>query len=263
MKKVMIITGGSSGIGLAAARLFYEKGYTVYDFSRSGKDDGGIHHIDVDVCDESAVRSAVSRVMEQSGQIDLLINNAGYGISGPVEGTHTEDAKGLFEVNFFGNLNCTKAVLPHMRKRGKGRIINISSVAAELSIPFQSFYSASKSAVSALTLALRSEVKPFGITVCAAMPGDVKTGFTVNRQKDDDTSGAYTERLCRSIGTMERDEQTGMAPEYIAKRLYAISQKKRVRPLYTLGPKYRLFTFMAKVLPKSLACAIVGSIYAK
>ena len=183
MKRVCVLTGGSSGIGKSAARLLKEDGFTVYELSRNGADADGIRHITADVTQREQVTSAIAAVLEAEGQIDLLVNNAGFGISGAVEFTDPKDAFDQLNVNFFGALHCIQAVLPTMRKQKSGHIVNISSVAAPIAIPFQAFYSATKSATNSLPLALRNEVKPFGIKASAVLPGDVKTGFTAARKK--------------------------------------------------------------------------------
>ena len=180
-KKVAVVTGASSGIGKECAKIFNENGYTVYSLSRHGKDEGGILNVTCDVTDEEQVSSAFKVIFEKEGRIDVLVNNAGFGISGAAEFTPLSQAKKQFDVNFFGCFVCCKAVCEYMRKNGGGKIINISSMAAPLSIPFQAFYSASKSAVNSLTLALANELRPFNISVCAFMPGDVKTAFTAQR----------------------------------------------------------------------------------
>lgn len=175
--KVVVITGASSGIGRAAAELFEERGATVVCLARRTVPD--FYCISTDVADECAVFSAVKEIEERFGRIDILVNNAGMGISGAVEDTSAEDAHAIFEVNFFGAFNMIRAAVPLMRRGGGGTIINVSSAAAELSIPFQSFYSATKAALSSLGEALRNEVRPFNIKVTAVLPGDVKTDFTL------------------------------------------------------------------------------------
>ena len=161
--KVAIITGASGGIGLATAALFAEKGYAVYGLSRKPYDSGPITHIPTDVTDASSVRAAVSTVIAGEGRIDVLVCNAGFGISGAIEFTEPSDAKRQFDVNFFGALHCIQAVLPQMRAQHSGCILCVSSVAAVLSIPFQSFYSAAKASINALCAALANEVRPYGI----------------------------------------------------------------------------------------------------
>ena len=173
--KTAFVTGGSSGIGLSCCRKFLENGYRVYELSRREPkiQTVGVKHISCDVTDEHSVSEAFKKIYNDSGSIDILVNNAGFGISGAVEFTELAEAKKQFDVNFFGCFICSKNVIKYMRLQGGGRIVNLSSLAAPLAIPFQAFYSASKAAVNSLTLVLAFEVRPFNIKVCAAMPGDV------------------------------------------------------------------------------------------
>ncbi|MEG2216995.1 MAG: SDR family NAD(P)-dependent oxidoreductase [Clostridia bacterium] len=183
MSNIAIVTGGSSGIGKATVKMLADNGYKVYELSRSGYSENGIMHITTDVTKSEDVTTAVRQIVGVEGRIDLLINNAGFGISGAVEFTDSSDAQAQLNVNFFGTLHCIQAVLPIMRAQRSGHIINLSSVAAPIAIPFQAFYSATKSAINSLTLSLRNEVRPFGIQVCAVQPGDVCTGFTAARKR--------------------------------------------------------------------------------
>lgn len=260
---VVIITGGSSGIGLACCEKFLQNNYKVYELSRkNGSENKNIIHIKADVTDEQSVADAIQTIFEKEKRIDVLVNNAGFGIAGSIEDTDINDAKKQFDVNFFGAVICAQKVLPYMRKQGFGRIVNISSMAAPLAIPFQAFYSASKAAVNSFTLSLANEVKPFGITVCAVMPGDVKTGFTAAREKSN-TDSAYKEVLERSLAVMEHDEQNGMPPSAIADAVFKAATAKNPKPLSTKGTQYHLFAGLSKVLPTGLVNRIVGSIYAK
>ena len=181
--KVVIVTGGSSGIGRCTASALKENGCIVYEFSRRNIPMEGVTHLSVDVTNEDAVNAAVQQVIQKETKIDAVINCAGFGISGAVEFTSMEQAKAQFDVNFFGTVTVNKAVLPFLRRQGKGHIVNISSVAAVAHIPFQTFYSASKAAVSSYSYALANEVKPYGIHVTVVELGDICTGFTKARQK--------------------------------------------------------------------------------
>lgn len=260
MQRVLVLTGGSSGIGKTTAVLFAKNGYRVYELSRSGKSVDGITHIDCDVTDEAQVYAVTTEVVQNEGRIDVLISNAGYGISGPVEFTDTTDAKCQFDVNFFGGMNIVKAVLPQMRRQKQGTIIFVSSVAAVLSIPYQSFYSASKAAINALALALRNEVEDFGIKVTALMPGDVSTGFTDARKKTIAGEDVYIHAR-KAVETMEKDERNGMSCEFLAKQLYKISTKRNPHPLYTAGLQYKVFVLLEKLLPKRFSNWVVGLLY--
>ena len=171
-----------------------------------------------------------------------------------------EEAKRQFEVNFFGMVNMTRAVLPHMRAQGGGRVINVSSVAAVTPIPYQTYYSASKAAINAYTMALANEVRGHDIKVAALMPGDVKTGFTAARAKSLEGAEVYP-ALEKSVRTMEHDEQNGMPPEALAKRAYFISTRNSPKPLYSCGFTYCLFCVLAKVLPNRLVNWILSKLY--
>lgn len=261
MKRVCILTGGSSGIGLATAELLAKEGFTVYELSRSGKDAANIVHLTADVTDAAQVRDAVSKVLAAEGQIDLLVCNAGFGISGAVEFTDPADAYAQLNVNFFGALHCIQAVLPRMRAQKAGHIVLVSSVAAPIAIPFQAFYSATKSATNSLMLSLRNELKPFGVQVCAVMPGDVKTGFTAARKKSLAGEEVYGKALERAVAVMEHDEQNGMPPLLVAKSILRAANEKRPRALRTVGVQYKIFVVLAKLLPASWTNALVGMIY--
>ena len=263
MAKVAIVTGGSSGIGLCAAQSLLAQGCKVYIFSRRPFTLKGAAHICVDVTDETQVKEAVAQVLGHEKRIDLLVNCAGFGISGAVEFTELADAKRQMDVNFFGMVNMNKAVLGPMRAQGSGRIVNISSVAAPVAIPFQTYYSASKAAINAYTCALANEVRPYGITVCAIQPGDIATGFTAARKKSELGDEEYGGRISRSVAVMEHDEQNGMKPEVAGAYIAKIALKKRVKPLYTIGFSYKCVCFLVKILPCGVLNRLVGMIYAK
>lgn len=261
MDRVAIITGGSSGIGLETAKILAAKGVKVYEFSRREAEFDFMRHICVDVTDEKQVFRAVEQVFEKEGRIDILINNAGMGISGAFEFTDECDARRLMDVNLFGMNNTIRAVLPHMRKAGKGRIVNLSSVAGVLPIPFQTWYSISKAAVNALTMAVANEVKPYGVSVCSVMPGDIKTGFTAARKKSIVGDDQYGGRIERSVSRMEKDEQNGMKPEVAGRFIARLSLKKRVKPYNTIGFLYKCCVLLGSMLPGKLIRFILGIMY--
>ena len=166
--RVAVITGGSSGIGLHAARALRGRGLNVYELSRRAENaEPGVTHLQADVTDEAQVNAAVAEILRREGRIDILINNAGFGISGAIEFTPAQEARRQFDVNFFGMVNMNRAVLPIMRQQGGGRIVNMSSVAAPIAIPFQAYYSASKAAVRTYSLALASQIRTFGKSIRA------------------------------------------------------------------------------------------------
>ena len=262
MSKTAVVTGGSSGIGQATAQALRQAGCTVYEFSRRDIRQDGIRHISCDVTKPKDVEAAIEEVIAKEGKIDILINNAGFGISGATEYTRSEDAHKLMEVNVFGMANVTRAVLPHMRRAGSGRIVNTSSVAGVLPIPFQTWYSVSKAAVNAYTQAVDNEVRPYGVRVCAVMPGDMRTGFTAAREKNSLGDDEYGGRIARSVSRMEKDEQNGMNPMIAGKYIARTALRRSVKPLRAIGFSYKLFCVIGKLLPVRLVNYLLGRMYA-
>lgn len=261
MEKVALISGGSSGIGRETALCLLGEGYVVYEISRSGQSVHGIRHIDGDVTCLESMKSAVTTVENECGCIDLLICNAGMGISGAVEFTTQEDARRIIDVNFFGVFNLIQASLPLLRKAKNPKIINVSSIAADIAIPFQAFYSASKAAVSSLTLSLANELRPFGVCVSAVLPGDTSTGFTQARSKNESGDDIYGKAISRAVSGMEKDEKNGMSPKKIAYLITKIAKKRRAKCFYTAGISYKAILLLRKLLPITLVNRIVGKIY--
>lgn len=262
MNKVCLITGGTSGIGLCTAEAMSKAGYVVYEISRREKGNDTVTHFQGDITDEKTLEPIIDTIIRKEGHIDVLINNAGFGISGAVEFTDTQDAIRQFDVNFFGMVRMNKLILPIMRKQGYGRIINLSSVAGAIPIPFQTYYSASKAAINSYTMALANEVKPFGISVCCIQPGDIKTGFTDARKKSEKGDDIYRGKISKSVAGMERDEQSGMKPQTAGKFICRVATKRCVKPIYTIGAMYKTFCFLAKILPHRAVNFIVRMLYA-
>ncbi len=260
-REIVIITGANSGIGRATADALLKKNCIVYDFSRRDLAAEGVKHIKVDVTAENNVISAVKEVYAKEGRIDIVINCAGFGISGAVEFTALEDAKAQFDVNFFGMVNVNKAVIPYMRENGGGRIVNVSSVAAVAHIPFQTYYSASKAAVESYTCALANELKPFNISVAAIQPGDICTEFTQARKKTFMGDDIYNGRISKSVA--ERDEQKGMKPEAAGNYIAKIALKQKVKPIYAIGASYKFVCLLCKLFPCRFRNWVIGLLYAK
>lgn len=257
--KIVVITGATAGIGKATGLLFKEKGAKVVCLARRTAEE--FDCIPTDVTDRESVFAAVGKIREKYGRIDILVNNAGMGISGSIEDTDPVAAHKIFELNFFGVLNVAQAVLPVMREQGGGTIVNVSSVAAVLSIPFQAFYSATKAAVSSLSAAMRIEAAPFNVKVTSVLPGDVKTDFTSAREKNATDNPAYGDRIRRSVATMEKDEKNGMPPSVIAKCIVRLASRKNPPVSVIGGKKYAVLVAIAKFLPARAVSALLGAIY--
>ncbi|HQU61326.1 MAG TPA: SDR family oxidoreductase, partial [Saprospiraceae bacterium] len=182
MGKVILITGASSGLGKALAEILSTRGHIVYGTSR--KPTGQLlpyRMIPMEVKDEKSIERAVQQVISNEKRIDVVINNAGIGLAGPTEQLHIDNIRELLEINVVGVARVCQAVLPHMRARRSGRIINISSIGAVIGLPYRGLYCASKSAVSIMTESLRMEIAPFGIQACCVRAGDTRTNINANR----------------------------------------------------------------------------------
>lgn len=274
--KTAVVTGGSRGLGRAVC-LELAKGGANVVLCYAGNEAAAKETtaacealgakalaVQCNVAKADEVKALMDAAVKEFGRIDILVNNAGFGISGAVEFTSTEDAKSLFDVNFFGMVNMNRQVVPIMREAGHGRIVNLSSVAAPVPIPFQTYYSATKAAVNAYTMALANELRPFGVTVCAVMPGDIHTGFTAARRKIGEGDDIYQGRISRSVARMEHDEETGMDPARAGGYVARVALREGSHhPLYAIRIDYKFFVFLTKVLPAGALNRLVYLIYGK
>ena len=259
--KTVVITGSTSGIGKAVAALFASKGYRVCGISRHAADEGAIHGYAADVTDEEAVRRVFARIQKDCGPVDILVCCAGFGISGAIEFTKAADAHAQMEVNLFGVDNCVRAVLPAMRERRAGKILVISSVAGIIPIPFQAWYSMSKAALISYTGALRNELRPFGVKVCAILPGDIATGFTAAREKSEEGDDIYKGKIKKAVAQMEHDETHGMPPEAVAAEILRQAEKRSPKPTVVVGFTYKALSLLIKLLPIRFSNWLVGKLY--
>ncbi len=265
--KTALVTGASSGIGKATFNHLVKNGWTVYGTSRQVPKneitsvDGG-KMIYLDLTDNQSIKSAINLIHEQEGRLDALVNNADYGIAGSIEYTSYEEMVSQFNTNFFGTLRTINASVDILRK-SKGIIVNISSVAGALSIPFQGMYSASKAALESASEALRLELKPDKIRVCLVQPGDTKTGFTSNRQVTEKSKASrYSGKMKTSIEKMEKDEQNGTSPETTAKVVYRMIKMKNPPVKCAVGLSYKILLFLKRFLPHRTVQWIIGKMYA-
>jgi len=266
MAKVVLITGISSGFGKATAEILSAEGYHVYGISRSLTDNlsNSIKVLQADVTDRASVQRAVSIVLENEGQIDVLINNAGMGFSCSVEDSSPENIDLLMNINFNGYVNMIQAVLPAMRKQSHATILNISSIGGVMGLPYQGFYSASKFAVEGLSEALRMELKPFNIKVIVIRPGDFRTNFTANRKpaKSVVSNSDYESQSSKTLSIIENDENKGLPPEFLAKKIAGILGKKNPCNQYVVATLEQKFAvLLKKILPVSLFSSILSSHY--
>jgi len=263
----IVITGASKGIGLALAQKLTADGHNVYSFSRTAPEDPKIKHIVCDVSDRQSIENAFREFFDKETNIEILVNNAGIGISGAAEFADWNDIEKIFDVNFHGAVHCAQQVIPKMREQGGGKIIFISSAAAIFPIPFQSFYTATKSAISAFGEGLRMELRPFNIQSGTILLCDTKTDFTRNRKKDITGEEFYGKRIEHSVSVMEHDEQNGMNADKAAKKIAKYLGKKRTKAYKAIGSQFRVplsvLLFLNRILPRKWVLGILYRIYGK
>ncbi len=240
-RKVVLITGASSGIGAACATHLAGLGYRVYGTSRRPRPEITAYEmLQMDVQDDAAVAAGVRQILEREGRIDVVLNNAGISYGGSIEDVSPQEAHDQMETNFFGVLRVSQAVLPTMRAQRSGLIINVSSIAGRIALPFQTLYSASKFAVEGLTESLRMEVKAFGIHVVLLEPGDLRTELTDHRKHAAAalTNPAYQGQYQLAAERAASDERNGGDPILAARMVARIIATPRPRLRYVVGPVY-------------------------
>ncbi len=256
MSKVVLITGASSGIGRSIGEFLIQKGCTVYGTSRNPKDQDSypFQLIALDVTKPETIQKAVAHIVSKAGRLDVLVNNAGMGITGPIEDTPTDEMRKVFDTNFFGAIDVMKAVLPQMRKQQKGLIINVTSIAGYMGLPFRGLYSATKGALELITESTRMEVKPFGIDITNVAPGDFATNIAAGRYHTPVfEDSAYKEKYAENLALMDADVDGGMSPEVMANAVYKIIQTRKPKGHYKVGAFMEKFSIVLKrMLPDKL-----------
>ena len=249
-KKVIVISGASSGIGLATANYFFKNGWTVYGIARKPIEDMNttFNYFQGDICDSIFMKKIAKEIYDKEGQIDVLYNNAGFGISGAIEFTDKEKVEKIFNVNTIAQIDMCKIYIPYLRET-KGKIIFTSSVAASAAIPFQACYSATKAAIESFALALSKEVRSQGIKIACVRPGDTKTGFTEARDKNEQTNEAYGDIIKKKTSNMEKFEINGMQPIAVSKLVYKVAKRKNPPLISSVGFGYKLASSLLKVMP--------------
>ena len=239
MKKVILITGVSTGFGKQTAKLLSDEGHMVYGTVRKDPGpEGLVHYLTMDLTDFSSIKKAVSIVLEKEGRVDVLINNAGMHTGGPIETSPVENIKLQLDTNFLGLVLLTKELLPVMRKQGGGTIINFSSVGGLMGLPFQAFYCAGKFAIEGFSEALRMEVKQFNIKVVLINPGDFNTNNTANRRNflsPTGTDDPYYEQYNKTLAIIEKNEINGWEPVVLARKIVKIVECKNPHQRYIIG----------------------------
>ena len=259
MSKTALVTGASSGIGEETARTLHKLGYTVYAAAR--RTDRlkqltavGIHALTMDVTDDESMSSGIEQIIAETGRIDVLVNNAGYGSYGAIEDVSLDEARRQFEVNVFGLGRLTQLVLPHMRAQRSGTIINISSMGGRLTTPLGGWYHATKYAVEALSDALRMETAPFGIDVVVIEPGGIRTewsGIAADHLEETAEGSAYASQI-KAVANSMRSESTNKRqspPSVIADTVEKIVTARKPRTRYVVGFAAKPLVTLRRILP--------------
>jgi NAD(P)-dependent dehydrogenase (short-subunit alcohol dehydrogenase family) len=256
--RVVLITGASSGIGLLCARHLAARGHRVYGASRSARADAGesFQALRMDVTSDDEVAAGVERIVAAESRIDVVVNNAGFGIAGAVEETSIAEARAQFETNVFGAMRVASAALPHMRRRRAGLIVNVSSIAGLVPVPYQGLYSASKAALESLSESMRMELRPFGVRVALLEPGDFNTAFTAGRvrvARANDPASPYREHFELALAAMERDEGRAPPPTAVARALQGLVEGSGDTFRHPVAaPLQRAAPLLRGVLPRGL-----------
>ncbi len=271
MSKTVLITGCTSGIGKETALLFAKKGYTVFATSKDegkinevekieresySKELENVHWLKMDVTKKNEVETTIQRVIEKSGKIDILINNAGVGFLGEFENANIEEVKRVFEVNVFGVMNVIQAILPHFRERKNGVIVNVSSISGKIGFPFYSIYNSSKFALEGFIEGLQYELEPFGIRLKLIEPGPVKTKFfkdsfqVESKNKEGANKNPYQKAKNKFLGKTS-GQNSSTTPEQVANLIYKASLDESSRIRYVIGKLANFLSFFRKILPET------------
>jgi len=254
MSKVVLITGGSSGIGKSIGKYLSEKGYIVYGTSRNPdnyKENFPFALLKMEVSSQESISKTISEILKKEQRIDIVINNAGVGITGPIEETPYDEIRKAFDINFHGPINVIKAVLPQMRKQKGGCIINITSLAGYMGLPYRGIYSATKAALEITTETIRMEIKQFGINMTNIAPGDFATNIAAGRYHAPVIENSpYKNVYGETLKMMNEHVDKGENPEILAKLVYTIINEKNPKVRYKVGSAFQKFSIVLKrILP--------------
>lgn len=250
---VAVVTGASSGIGRATAKALQQAGYRVFGTSRRAatEDSGGITMLPCDVTDDASVAKLVERVLAEAGRIDLLVNNAGIGLLGAAEESSTAQAQALFDVNVFGVLRMTSAVLPVMRRQRSGRIINLSSVLGLIPAPYSAVYASTKHAIEGYSESLDHELRTFGIRVVLVEPAYTKTSFEENVVRPDRQLDIYDSARASMNVILRKAMTTGDAPEIVAETILNAATAAAPKRRYAAGKMARQVSLLRRFVPEA------------
>lgn len=262
-KKTVLITGASSGLGAAMAERMADRGWRVFGTSRKAQTPSdSIEWVEMDVCSDLSVETALEQVFEKTPQLDGLVCNAGYGIYGPIEETPLERARGQFETNFFGVLRVLTPVVRRMRERNSGRILLVGSLSGRSPIPFQAHYSASKAAIESMTFTLINELEPFDVSVSLIEPGDINTPFNdVMDWGESDPASPYAKKAALCEATIRESLPKAPGPEIVADAVEHALTARRPKVRYAVGREALLVGVGNRLLSDRLTLKLIRSYF--
>ena len=269
--KTVLITGTSTGIGRSTARYFQSKGWNVAASMRTPSKETELNKLDgvfcprLDVTDSTSIQSAIDETVKRFGGIDAVVNNAGYGLSGPFEGASDEQVRRQFETNVFGVMRVTRGILPYFRGKKSGTIVNVASMGGRIVFPLYSLYHATKWAVEGFTESLRYEVEPLGIRVKLIEPGAIKTDFY---ERSNDTTVAASpvdyQELCRiGFANMSQAGTQGSPPEKVAQAIFKAATDKGSKLRYPVGNDAKAMLFLRRIISDTTMSKLTRSMVFK
>lgn len=266
--KTILVTGASSGFGAQIAQALASEGHQVFGTSRkpapaAAGSANPIRMLALDVTDAASVQNCIQQLRREAGRLDVLINNAGSGLTGAIEDCDDDEVRWQMETNFFGTLRVIREAIPLMREHGQGRIITVGSMAGHASLPYQAIYSASKHALEAINEALRLELRGSGIDSTIICPGDFQTGFTDARVWANAAhSGHHGEQIKTTVGIYENDERNGANPEDVARLIQRLVAARSIKVRYFVGRfDQRLGMHLKRLIPAHWFEALMALIY--
>ena len=259
MTKTILITGASTGIGKATAILFQQQGWNVAATMRSPQNATDLQHLDnllclyLDVTNSDSIQQAIGQTLQEFGSIDVLVNNAGYGLTGPFEACTSEQIEKQFATNVFGLMDVTRAILPHFRQQQYGIILNITSIGGRLTIPLYSLYHATKWAVEGFSESLQYELEPWNIKIKIVEPGPIQTDFYDRsaRMAGGPVLANYQSFVEKVMPKLKQAGSQGSPPEVVAKAIYQAATDNSWQLRYPAGGNAGLLLFLRKILPDS------------
>jgi len=260
-----LISGATSGIGMAIAQVMVDAGYHVFGTGRSvrtGSQKDGIYWLQMELTSEASVRSALDHLKSKTNQLNVLVNNAGRGMIGPIEHSSDKDVQALFEANVFGLLRVCREALPLLRHTAQSKIINVSSIAGSIGLPYRGIYSASKFALEGISEALRTEMRPFDIHVCLVQPGDVKTNIAKGRVMANVSGSVYEQPMSKILKQIDHEVDDAIDPKRVGQVILRIAKSRKPQFRYRVGKPLQIVSIALKrFLPYKWFEALLNRFY--